>query len=176
MKIAFKFWKKLKLWQKIILSIFLFGILYIFVIPLVFCTNVDMDLSKKQEYISCLNDSDCISKSCGCLNSKGAKKFSTISMFCGIHMSCILPSECKCKEGKCSGSFDDLIVGQPCFDQSGCPDDFMCYKVKSGYKDVDCNKIECECYKYCNTDDDCPKSMPTCSSTQIRDYVGICVK
>ncbi len=171
-----KFLQKLKLWQKITLSILFLGVLYVVIVPLAFCSNIDLNLSKQQQYISCTKDSDCISKSCGCLNSEGVKKFSTISIFCGMDLLCIPPSECKCEEGKCSGSFDDHIVGQPCFDQSGCPDDFMCYKPSPEYKIVDCNEVECECYKYCNSDNDCPKSMSTCSPIQIRDYVGICVK
>jgi hypothetical protein len=51
----------------------------------------------------------------------------------------------------------------------------MCYKVSPEFKNVDCTETECACYKYCNSDDDCPKSMPKCSEIQIKDYVGICV-
>ncbi len=170
------FWQKLKLWHKITLSIFLLGILCVVVIPLVFCSNIDFDLSKKQEYIFCTQDSDCFSKSCGCLNSSGAKKFSFLTLFCGVHLGCLSPSECKCQEGKCTGSFDNYIAGQPCFDQSGCPDSFMCYKVEPGLKIVSCEEVSCECYKYCNSDDDCPKNTPKCSPIQIRDYIGICTK
>lgn len=170
------FWQKLKLWQKITLSIFLLGILYVIVIPLVFCSNIDIDLSKKQEYIFCTQDSDCFSKNCGCLNSKGANRFSFLTALCGIQLKCIPPSECKCQEGKCNGAFNDHVAGQKCFEQSDCPENFMCYKVKSGFKNIDCKEAECECYKYCNSNDDCTKSMPKCSPIQIMDYVGICVK
>ena len=170
-----KFLKNLKLWQKIILSIFLLGILYFIIIPLAFCTNIDLEFDKKQEYISCSSDTDCIPKSCGCLNSKGSKRFSLLMAICGMRLGCLPPSECKCQEGKCSGSFDDYIAGQPCVEQSDCPEGFMCYKVESGYKILSCDEVVCECFKYCNSDDDCPRSKPTCSPIQIMDYMGICV-
>jgi len=171
-----KFWHNLKTWQKITLSIFLLFILYIIIIQFVICGSIDFDLSKQEQYISCNTDSDCISESCGCLNSKGKNKFSILTTLCGVGLMCVPPSECKCQEGKCSGSFDEHIAGQKCFEQSDCPDNFMCYRVKQGFKNVDCKEVECECYKYCNSNDDCPKSMPKCSPIQIMDYMGICTK
>ena len=104
------FWKKLKLWQKFTLSSFLFGLLCVIVVPIIFCDNVDLDLSKQQRYTSCIKDSDCISKSCGCLNSSGARKFSFLTNFCRMQLDCLPPSECKCQEEKCIGSFDDHIL------------------------------------------------------------------
>ncbi|MCK5477230.1 MAG: hypothetical protein KAI55_04890, partial [Candidatus Aenigmarchaeota archaeon] len=64
-----------KIIGKIVIATILFLLVYIFVIPLLFCGNVDFDFTKNQEYLSCSQDSDCIAKSCGCLNEKGAKKF-----------------------------------------------------------------------------------------------------
>lgn len=170
------FWQKFKLWKKITLSIFLLGVFYLIVIQFIICGNIDFDLSKQQKYISCAKNSDCISESCGCLNSKGVNKFSFLTKLCGVGLKCIPPSDCKCQEGKCAGSFDDFIAGQACFDQSGCTDGFMCYKIEPGLKNVSCEEVGCECYKYCNSNDDCPKSMPKCSEIQTKDYLGICVK
>ena len=100
------FWQRLKMWQKI--GIIILGLIpiYIIVIPLLFCTNIDFDFSKNQEYISCSGDSDCIAKTCGCLNEKGANKFSFWTAFCGVRLGCLLPSSCSCQDRKCTSSYD----------------------------------------------------------------------
>ena len=84
----------------LVAAILLF-LLYFLVIPLLFCTNIDFDLTKKLEYVSCSKDADCIPKECGCLNAKGVKKFSFLVNFCGVQLRCLSPSSCSCQDNKC---------------------------------------------------------------------------
>lgn len=115
------FWQRLKLWQKSGLVVLGLLLIYIIVIPLLFCTNIDFDFSQNQEYISCSKDSDCIAKTCGCLNEKGSKKFSLWTALCGVSLKCIIPSSCTCQNRQCIGSyayddilFTDKIIGKSC--------------------------------------------------------------
>jgi len=100
------FWQKLKMWQKIGTIIFVLILIYIIIIPLFFCTNIDFDFSKNSDYISCSQNSDCIAKTCGCLNEKGAKKFSFWTAFCVRGLKCTIPSSCSCQDRKCVGRYD----------------------------------------------------------------------
>ncbi len=100
------FWQRLKMWQKIGIIVFILVLTYVMIIPLLFCTNIDFDFSKNPEYISCYQDSNCIAKTCGCLNEKGAKKFSLWTIFCGGRLMCIIPSSCVCQNGQCVNNYD----------------------------------------------------------------------
>ena len=96
-------------WKILLIAIgviFLLLIIWIIVIPLVFCTNIDFDFTNNPEYISCSEDSDCIPRSCGCLNEEGARKFDFWTVFCSIHLGCMDPSSCYCLEGKCGGVYN----------------------------------------------------------------------
>ena len=111
------FWQKLKLWQKIstiVGCMIILLLIYIVVIPLLFCTNINFNLTKNPEYVSCTQNSDCISKSCGCLNKEGASKFSWLTNLCGIRVKCRAPSACTCENNQCKGSYNYLDVKQEC--------------------------------------------------------------
>jgi len=100
------FWQKLKMWQKAGIVLLIFLLTYIVIIPLLFCTNIDFDFSQNPEYISCSKNSDCVAKSCGCLNEKGSKKFSLWTAFCGVNLKCTIPSSCSCQNNKCVSNYD----------------------------------------------------------------------
>lgn len=100
------FWQKLKAWQKAGIIIFALLLICTVTISLLFCANIDFDFSKNPEYISCSQDSDCKAKTCGCLNKRGAKKFSLWTAFCRVHLKCVIPTSCSCQNGQCVSNYD----------------------------------------------------------------------
>lgn len=96
-----KFLQNLTTWQKILAIIILLTLLFIFIIPLIFCANIDFNFTQNPKNISCLKNSDCTPKTCGCLNKQGAKKFSFWTMLCGARLKCIVQPECICQNNNC---------------------------------------------------------------------------
>ena len=97
--------KKSKKWQKA--GIVVLGLLLIYIfISSFFCLRSDPDFTKDPEYISCSQDSDCVARTCGCLNEKGAKNFSLWTTFCVRRLKCIIPSSCSCQNRQCISNYD----------------------------------------------------------------------
>ncbi|MCK5504380.1 MAG: hypothetical protein KAJ10_04425, partial [Thermodesulfovibrionia bacterium] len=94
------------MWQKAISIVLGLLLIYIIIIPLLFCTNIDFNFSQNPEYISCSQDSDCKITSCGCLNNKTVFKCGSFVAFSNLFSGCLSPSSCSCQDGQCVGSYD----------------------------------------------------------------------
>lgn len=99
--------KKITIGITIAVIIILILIIYFIISQIVYCklNKADLDPTNNPNYISCLENSDCIPTSCGCLNKEGAKKFDTTANKCGVELRCIWPSNCTCKNNQCYSDY-----------------------------------------------------------------------
>ena len=95
--------------RKNLIIVFIIGLiiiaLFLFVLPVLFCPNLNDYLDQGQEYTSCVEDSDCIPKTSGCLNEKGAEKFKLFNFLCKPWSNCLAPSACLCENKQCAESY-----------------------------------------------------------------------
>lgn len=101
------FWQKLKAWQKTGIILFIFLLIYIVIVPLLFCVDIiDSNFAQNSKSISCSKNSDCVITSCGCLNKKTVLKCGALVIFSDLFSSCEPPSSCSCQNGQCVSDYD----------------------------------------------------------------------
>ncbi|MCK5416440.1 hypothetical protein KAI92_03370 [Candidatus Parcubacteria bacterium] len=100
------FWQKLKVWQKAGIIFFAFLLIYVVIIPLLFCGSVNFSFTQDPEYIFCSRDSDCKITNCGCLNKKTVLKCGALVVFSNLFSLCEPPSSCSCQNGLCVSEWD----------------------------------------------------------------------
>lgn len=95
--------------RKNLIIVFIIGIiiiaLFLFVLPVLFCPNLNDYLGQGQKYTSCAEDSDCIPKASGCLNEKGAEEFKLFNFLCKPWSKCLAPAFCFCENNQCAEGY-----------------------------------------------------------------------